>query len=63
MPLVAFMLGARVFEKHFTLNRTWKGTDQAFSLEPAGLRRVVRDLQRTRRGARHGREDNPTSRR
>jgi N-acetylneuraminate synthase/sialic acid synthase len=48
MPLVAFMLGARVFEKHFTLNRTWKGTDQAFSLEPAGLRRVVRDLQRTR---------------
>ena len=48
MPLVAFMLGARVFEKHFTLNRTWKGTDQAFSLEPSGLRRVVRDLQRTR---------------
>jgi sialic acid synthase len=48
MPLVAFMLGARVFEKHFTLNRTWKGTDQAFSLEPAGLRRVVRDLERTR---------------
>ncbi len=47
MPLVAYMLGARVFEKHFTLNRTWKGTDQAFSLEPAGMRRVVRDLQRT----------------
>ncbi|MBM3203857.1 N-acetylneuraminate synthase, partial [Candidatus Woesearchaeota archaeon] len=48
MPLVGYMLGARVFEKHFTLNRTWKGTDQAFSLEPAGLRRVVRDLDRTR---------------
>jgi N-acetylneuraminate synthase/sialic acid synthase len=47
MPLVAYMLGARVFEKHFTLNRTWKGTDQAFSLEPGGLRRVVRDLHRT----------------
>jgi N-acetylneuraminate synthase/sialic acid synthase len=47
MPPVAYMLGARVFEKHFTLNRTWKGTDQAFSLEPGGLRRVVRDLQRT----------------
>jgi N-acetylneuraminate synthase/sialic acid synthase len=46
MPLVAYMLGARVFEKHFTLNRAWKGTDQAFSLEPAGLRRVVRDLHR-----------------
>ena len=48
MPLVGYMLGARIFEKHFTLNRTWKGTDQAFSLEPAGLRRVVRDLQRTK---------------
>jgi sialic acid synthase len=48
MPLVAYMLGSRVFEKHFTLNRTWKGSDQAFSLEPAGLRRVVRDLKRAR---------------
>ena len=47
MPLVGYMLGARVFEKHFTLNRAWKGTDQAFSLEPAGLKRVVRDLHRT----------------
>lgn len=47
MPLVGYMLGARIFEKHFTLNRTWKGTDQAFSLEPAGLKRVVRDLRRT----------------
>ena len=47
MPLIGYMLGARVFEKHFTLNRAWKGTDQAFSLEPAGLKRVVRDLHRT----------------
>ena len=47
MPLVAYMLGARVFEKHFTLNRASKGTDHAFSLEPGGLKRVVRDLQRT----------------
>lgn len=48
MPLIGYMLGARVVEKHFTLNRAWKGTDQAFSLEPAGMRRVVRDLQRAR---------------
>jgi N-acetylneuraminate synthase/sialic acid synthase len=48
MPLIAYMLGARVVEKHFTLNRAWKGTDQAFSLEPPGMRRVVRDLQRAR---------------
>jgi N-acetylneuraminate synthase/sialic acid synthase len=48
MPVVGYMLGARIFEKHFTLNRAWKGTDQAFSLEPAGLRRVVRDLERAK---------------
>lgn len=48
MPLVAYVLGARVIEKHFTLNRAWRGTDQGWSLEPAGLRRLVRDLDRTR---------------
>ena len=43
---VAYMLGARVFEKHFTLNRANKGTDNAFSLEPAGLSKFVRNLKR-----------------
>lgn len=43
---IAFMLGARVFEKHFTLNRAWKGTDQSFSLEPEGMRKLVRNLNR-----------------
>ena len=43
---VAYMLGARVFEKHFTLNRSWKGTDQSFSLEPAGLQKLVRNINR-----------------
>lgn len=47
MALVGYMLGARVIEKHFTLNRSWKGTDQAFSLEPIGMRKLVRDLHRT----------------
>ncbi len=47
---VAYALGARVIEKHFTLNRAWKGTDHAFSLEPTGLTKLVRDLQRTRLG-------------
>lgn len=46
LALVAYTLGARVIEKHFTLNRAWKGTDHAFSLEPGGMRRLVRDLQR-----------------
>jgi N-acetylneuraminate synthase/sialic acid synthase len=48
MALVGYVLGARIVEKHFTLNRAWKGTDHAFSLEPPGLRRLVRDLQRAR---------------
>jgi sialic acid synthase len=48
MPLVAYVLGARVVEKHFTLNRTWKGTDQVFSLTPEGFRKMVRDLKRAR---------------
>jgi len=46
MPLAAYVLGARIVEKHFTLNRAMKGTDHAFSLEPVGLRKMVRDLQR-----------------
>jgi N-acetylneuraminate synthase/sialic acid synthase len=48
MTLVGYMLGARVVEKHFTLNRAWKGTDHAFSLEPIGMRKLIRDLKRTR---------------
>jgi N-acetylneuraminate synthase/sialic acid synthase len=46
MSLLGYMLGARVIEKHFTLNHAWKGTDHAFSLMPDGMRRLVRDLQR-----------------
>jgi N-acetylneuraminate synthase/sialic acid synthase len=48
MAVVAYALGARVVEKHFTLNRAMKGTDHPFSLEPVGLRKVVRDLRRAR---------------
>ena len=48
MALVAFTLGARIVEKHFTLNRALRGTDHAFSLEPQGLTKLVRDLKRAR---------------
>jgi sialic acid synthase len=48
MAPVAYTLGARVIEKHFTLNRAWRGTDHAFSLEPEGLRKMVRDLRRVK---------------
>ena len=54
MPVAAYVLGARIVEKHFTLNRAMKGTDHAFSLEPVGLRKMVRDLQRTHKALGNG---------
>jgi sialic acid synthase len=43
--VAAYTLGAQWIERHFTLDRTWKGTDHAASLEPDGVRRLVRDLR------------------
>jgi sialic acid synthase len=48
MAVAAYVLGARIVEKHFTMNRAMKGTDHRFSLEPQGLQKMVRDLERTR---------------
>jgi sialic acid synthase len=45
---VAYLKGARVFEKHVTLNRASKGTDHSFALEREGFRRFVRDIRRVR---------------
>ena len=45
IDVAAFVLGAEWIERHFTLDRTWKGTDHAASLEPDGLRRVTRDIK------------------
>jgi N-acetylneuraminate synthase len=42
--IAAMTLGVSWIERHYTLNRTWKGTDHAASLEPDGLRRLVRDI-------------------
>ncbi len=41
--IAAMTLGASYIERHFTLDRTWKGTDHAASLEPDGLKKLVRD--------------------
>jgi sialic acid synthase len=56
MPLAAYMLGARIIEKHFTLNRAMKGTDHKFSLEPIGMKKMIRDLQRVRLALGDGRK-------
>ncbi len=44
VDIAAYTLGASVIERHYTLDRTWKGTDHAASLEPDGVRKLVRNL-------------------
>ena len=44
VDIAAYTLGANIIERHYTLDRTWKGTDHAASLEPMGLRKLSRDL-------------------
>ncbi|QEC78073.1 N-acetylneuraminate synthase family protein [Mucilaginibacter ginsenosidivorax] len=44
VDIAAYTLGAEWIERHYTLDRTWKGTDHSASLEPDGLRRLIRDL-------------------
>ena len=56
MAVAGYMLGARVIEKHFTLNRAQKGTDHAFSLEPQGMTKMVRDLRRLKLALGDGRK-------
>ena len=44
VDVAAFTLGANIIERHYTIDRTWKGTDHAASLEPMGLRKLSRDV-------------------
>lgn len=55
--VAALTLGARWVERHFTLDRTWKGTDHAASLEPDGLRRLCRDLRNVEKALRFKEKD------
>ena len=45
VDVAAVAMGACMIERHFTLDRTWKGTDHAASLEPPGLFKLVRDVR------------------
>lgn len=47
VDVAAYTLGASIIERHYTLDRTWKGTDHAASLEPEGIRKLRRDLMAT----------------
>lgn len=53
----AVALGAEFIERHFTLDRTWKGTDHAASLEPDGLRKLARDCRAVVRTLTYKKED------
>lgn len=44
VDIAAYTLGANVIERHYTMDRTWKGTDHAASLEPEDMRKLVKDL-------------------
>lgn len=47
IDVAAYTLGANIIERHYTLDRTWKGTDHAASLEPDGVRKLVRNINET----------------
>jgi len=47
IDVAAYAMGATWNERHFTKDRTWKGTDHAASLEPAGMQKLCRDLKAT----------------
>lgn len=44
IDIAAYTLGATMIERHFTLDKTWKGTDHAASLEPEEMRQLVKQL-------------------
>jgi sialic acid synthase len=46
IPIAAVAMGAKIIEKHITLDRRMKGTDHAGSLGPDGIYRVIRDIRR-----------------
>lgn len=54
-PIAAVAMGAEIIEKHITLDRMMKGTDQAGSLAVEGIERMVRDIRNLENS--FGRED------
>lgn len=57
IDVAAYTLGAVWIERHFTKDRTWKGTDHAASLEMPGMQKLVRDLQHTYDALTYKRDD------
>jgi N-acetylneuraminate synthase len=57
IDVAAYTLGAHWIERHFTLDRTWKGTDHSASLEPEGLKKMIRNLHATYKALTHKNEE------
>lgn len=57
VDVAAYTLGASIVERHYTLDRTWKGTDHAASLEPDGIRKLKRNLMATYTALRYKEKD------
>lgn len=57
VDVAAYTLGASIIERHYTIDRTWKGTDHAASLEPMGLRKLARDLNAVHKALTYKGED------
>lgn len=57
IDIAAYALGAVWIERHFTKDRTWKGTDHAASLEPPGLSKLVRNLHQAHEALTYKNED------
>lgn len=55
--VAAMTLGAEWIERHFTIDRTWKGTDHSASLEPTGMRKLVRDVRNVKLALQHKQTD------
>lgn len=57
VDIAAYTLGATTIERHYTLDRTWKGTDHAASLEPDGIRILKADLVATHKALNYKKEE------
>ncbi|MBC5786973.1 MULTISPECIES: N-acetylneuraminate synthase family protein [Clostridiaceae] len=57
VDIAAYTLGADLIERHYTLDRSWKGTDHAASLEPEDLRKLVGELHHTQQALTYKEEE------
>lgn len=55
--VAAMVLGATWIERHFTLDRTFKGTDHAFALEKNGLEKLCRDIESVSKSLTYKKQD------